>query len=138
MVNLIRLGEIIKPIEQTYQIKAPIEEVWKALTDPEYIEGWGGGPVEMKDEVGYDFKLWGGEIHGKNIEVIKGEKLVQEWISGDWPKPSIATFVLERDGKETKVTLHQTDVPEDEHEDIDEGWKDYYLGSMKEYLENKK
>jgi uncharacterized protein YndB with AHSA1/START domain len=124
-----------KVIKQEYLIKAPLEKVWEALTEPKIIDSWGGGPSKMKATQNYEFSLWGGDIHGKNIKVVKGKTLKQEWYSGKWQKPSIATFDLsEMDGK-TKVVLTHTDVPESEIKDISDGWKDYYLGPMQKLLE---
>ena len=127
----------MKAIRQTYHIKASIEEVWKALTDTKYIDGWGGGPAKMSDKVGFQFSLWGGDIYGKNIEVIANKKLVQEWFGGKWDGPSIATFVLSSKNDQTTIEFTHIDVPESEYKDIEQGWKDYYLGPLKEYLEKK-
>ena len=74
-------------------------------------------------------------LHGKNIEVVSNKKLVQEWFGGDWEKPSIVTFTLKEKGTMTELTLLQTDVPDNEAVDIANGWKTYYLGPMKELLE---
>jgi activator of HSP90 ATPase len=127
----------MKIIDQTYEINATVSDVWNALTDPKIIDEWGGGPAEMKAEKGFDFKLWGGDIHGKNIEVVPEKLLVQEWVSGEWDKPSIAKFELsEKDGI-TKIHLIHSDVPEEEFDDIADGWKSYYLGEIKNYLENR-
>jgi activator of HSP90 ATPase len=126
-----------KALKQEYEIKAPLAEVWKALVLPEYIEGWGGGPAKMDDKVGTEFSLWGGDIWGKNKEVVKEKKLVQDWFGGDWKEPSIATFELEEKDGETIVKLTHENLPEDDEDDFDAGWKDYYMGPMKEYLENK-
>lgn len=126
----------MKTIKQTYKIKAPIAKVWQALVDPSEIDFWGAGPAEMDDKVGTEFSLWGGDIHGKNIEVADSKKLIQEWFGGEWDEPSIATFTLKvADGK-TEVELIQTNVPDDEAKEISDGWKQYYLGAIKEYLEN--
>ena len=127
----------MKAIRQTYHIKAPIGEVWKGLVDPKYIEGWGGGPAKMSDKVGSQFSLWGGDIYGKNIEVIANKKLVQEWFGGKWDKPSIATFALSSKNDQTTIEFTHVDVPESEYKDIEQGWKDYYLGPLKDYLESK-
>jgi uncharacterized protein YndB with AHSA1/START domain len=124
-------------IKQTYHIKAPIEEVWRALVDPQHIEAWGGGPAEMDDKVGTKFKLWGGDVYGKNTEVVPLNRLVQEWYSGNWPEPSIATFELSVEDGGTRVEFLHENVPEAEAEDIEQGWKDYYLGPLKDHLENK-
>lgn len=127
----------MKKITQKYVIKSPIQEVWKALVDPKYIEGWGGGPAKMSDKVGSNFSLWGGDIHGKNIEVVINKKLVQEWFSGKWSKPSVATFNLSSKNDETTIEFTHENVPEEEFKDIEQGWCDYYLGPLKDYLENK-
>ncbi len=68
----------MKKIVKEYQIFASGEKVWEALTDPKIIVKWGAGPAEMDRHDGTEFKLWGGDIHGKNVEVVPEEKLVQE------------------------------------------------------------
>lgn len=127
----------MKSIKQTYYINASIGEVWGALTNPDKINRWGGGPAKMSGELGFEFSLWGGDVYGKNIEVVHGSKLVQEWFGGVWDKPSIATFILSSKENETVINFTQTDVPDEEYKDIEQGWKDYYLGPIKDYLENK-
>ncbi len=122
-------------IKQSYHIKASVAQVWQALVDPKIIARWGGGPAKMDKEVGTKFSLWGGDIHGTNKEVVKEKKLVQEWYGGDWPKPSIITFILHGDDSETTVDLLQQDVPDAEHKNISEGWKEYYMGPLKKLLE---
>lgn len=113
-----------------------MEKVWQALIDPTEIDFWGASPAKMDDKVGTEFSLWDGDIHGKNTEVVENKKLVQEWFGGEWDEPSIATFTLkETDGK-TEIELNQTNVPDDEAKEIADGWKQYYLGAIKEYLEN--
>lgn len=126
----------MKTIKQSYLVNASVEKVWQALVDPKMIEGWGARPAVMSEEEGKEFSLWGGDIHGKNVKVAPQKELVQEWYGGDWEKPSLATFNLRsKDGK-TQIDLLHEDVPDSEADDIDNGWKRYYLGPMKEYLEN--
>lgn len=125
----------MKTIKQNYTIKAPVEKVWRALTDPKEIDDWGGGLAEMDGEVGTEFKLWGGDIWGKNLEVDANGKLVQEWYGGDWNEPSKVTFIIRGNGNETTIDLIHENVPDDEEKEIADGWKRYYLGPMKEMLE---
>lgn len=126
----------MKTIKQTYHINSPLEEVWKALTDPKYIEEWGGGPTKMNDKVGTKFEFWGGDIHGTNTEVITNQKLVQDWYGGNWPQPSKVTFILKEltDG-ETRIDLIHENLPDNEADDFADGWKRYYLGEIKKFLE---
>ena len=126
----------MKTIHQTYFINAPRESVWAALTDPKLITKWGGGPTTMDGNLHTAFSLWGGDIHGTNIEVEENERLVQDWYGGKWDKPSELTIVLtEKDGG-TQVELTHKNVPEKEIEDIEEGWKEYYMEPLKELVEN--
>ena len=127
----------MKIIKQTYLVNSSLEEVWKALTDPKYINAWGGGPAKMDEKVGTKFEFWGGDIFGKNIAVTPKKKLKQEWFAGKWDKPSIVTFTLTKEDDKVIIDLLHTDVPDNEAKDIDEGWKEYFLEPLKQYLENK-
>lgn len=123
-------------IKQRYLIKAPISKVWEALVLPKVIDAWGAGPAKMDDKEGSTFSIWGGDIWGKNLEVIKGEKLVQEWYGGKWAKPSIVTFDLKSKGNMTEVNLVHKGAPVDEEADLADGWKKYYFGEIQKLLEN--
>ncbi|OGY28529.1 MAG: hypothetical protein A3F33_03085 [Candidatus Woykebacteria bacterium RIFCSPHIGHO2_12_FULL_43_10] len=126
----------MKTINQTYVIKATPKEIWRALVDPDHIEVWSGGKAKMSDKQGVPFELWDGDIYGTNLEVVTNKKLVQEWYGGDWDKPSKVTFVLTALGPEqTQVALLHENVPDKEAHDIEDGWKRYYLGEIKKYLE---
>ncbi|OGM02381.1 hypothetical protein A2115_02865 [Candidatus Woesebacteria bacterium GWA1_41_8] len=126
----------MKTIRKRYLIKAPVVKVWQALINPNVIEKWGGGPAKMSEKTGEEFSLWGGEVHGKNIEVVVNKKLVQEWSSGNWPSPSIATFVLTEKNGSTVLKLLHNKIPDGEAPDIDDVWDLYYLGEIKRLLEN--
>lgn len=118
------------------KIAADPEEVFTALTNPFQIELWSGYPADMKPEIGYVFSLWEGDISGVNLNIVPGKRLVQEWFFGEIPAPSIVTIDLKKGEKsDTLVTLSHTNIPEEVYEEITEGWKMYYLGSLKDMLE---
>ncbi len=126
----------MKTIQKTYRVHAPIEKVWDALVQPKIIQQWSGSSAKMEAKEGFNFKLWNGDIHGKNITVQKNKELVQEWFGGDWDNPSLAMFTLsEKDGV-TTVKFVNTNVPDDAAKDIDDGWDRYYLGPIKKLLES--
>lgn len=123
-------------IRKDYTIQAPREAVWAALTDPEVIERWGGGPVVMAAVPGFEFSMWDGDIHGTVTAVDPERSLTEEWYSGDWASPSIATLTLsDEPGGGTRVELAHTGVPDDEAAEIDQGWDDYYFGPLARLLE---
>ena len=127
----------MKTISQSYHIDAPVEEVWGALVKPDVIKEWSGKPADMDETIGKDFSLWGGDIHGTNTDVDINHKLVQDWYAGSWSEPSKVTFTLTAENDGTRLELLHENVPDDEYKDIDEGWHEYYIGALQQYLESK-
>lgn len=117
------------------KIAADREDVFAALTNPFQIELWSGYPADMKAERGYVFSLWDGDICGINLEVVPNKKLVQEWFFGENEKISVVTLTLKKEDNATYVVLNHTNIPEEVEEEIIEGWKKHYLGSLKDMLE---
>lgn len=114
---------------------APQDAVWDSLVNPKTIQKWGAGPAKMDVKEGGSFSIWGGDIWGKNINVTPKKELIQEWFTGNWPKPSIVTFRLTHKNGCTTLFLTHKGVPEKEFDSIDEGWDDYYLGEIQKLLE---
>jgi uncharacterized protein YndB with AHSA1/START domain len=130
----------MRTFTRLYKINAPISKVWQALTDPEVINEWGGGPsAKMSTEEGDEFSLWGGDIYGKNIQVEPGKLLVQDWYGGKWERPSQVTFELFEVGEKTEVKLTHADFPEQVSQqaidDFASGWDEYYMGPLQELVE---
>lgn len=116
-------------------IAADPEEVFAALTNPFQIEIWSGYPADMKAEAGYVFSLWEGDITGVNLEVVPNRRLVQEWFFGEREEQSLVEIRLKKEGGKTLLELKHSHIPAEAYEEITEGWREYYLGSMKEMLE---
>ncbi len=125
-------------IQQTYEMNATAEEVFEALVNPEIIQIWSQDEAKMSAQVGGSFMLWGGQMFGTNLEVVKNKKLVQEWCYDQWDAPSKVTMTIKTKGKKTVVELLHEDVPEKSLKSITEGWNDYYLGAMQEMFETEK
>lgn len=121
--------------QYTLKINAAPEEVFAALTNPFQIELWSGYPADMKAEPGYVFSLWEGDITGVNLEVVPNRSLVQEWFFGEQEERSIVRLTLKKEGDATLVALEHTHIPAEVFDEITEGWKEYYLGSVKAMLE---
>jgi activator of HSP90 ATPase len=125
-------------IQQTYEMNATPEQVFDALVNPNIIQNWSEDEVKMSAEVGAAFSLWGGQMFGTNLEVVKNKKLVQEWCYDQWEKPSKVTFTIKVKDKKTIVDLLHEDVPEKSVNSIADGWDAYYLGAIKRMFEEKK
>jgi uncharacterized protein YndB with AHSA1/START domain len=120
----------MKPIVQTYEVKATPTQVFDALTNPATIQQWSGGPAQMDNKVGTNFSLFGGGVHGTNLEVIPNQKLVQEWYAEELEQPSKVSFTLVPTGEGTIIELLHEGVPEGQIQKFSEGWKQHYLGQI--------
>lgn len=125
-------------IQKTYEMNATPEEVFEALINPDLIQNWSRDEAKMSVEVGGTFSLWGGQMFGINLEVVKNKRLVQEWSYDQWKEPSKVTFTIKAKGKKTVVDLLQENVPEKSVSSISDGWDSYYLGAMQEMFEEVK
>ncbi len=127
----------MKDFKKYYFIPAAPEEVYLGLTTSTTIHLWSGEPAEMSDEPGSEFSLWEGSIMGKNLEFVKGEKIVQQWYFGDQEEASIVTFLLHSQKNGTSVELRHINIPDDDFEDIVEGWNEIYFPSLYEFYDEK-
>ncbi|MCX6304894.1 MAG: SRPBCC family protein [Bacteroidetes bacterium] len=126
----------MKDFRKYYTIPALAEDVYTALTNPVTIQLWTGEPAEMTTVPGSEFSLWDGSIVGKNIEFEPGKKLVQQWYFGDQPEESIVTILLHAKGMSTSVELSHTNIPDEDFEDIEDGWNNSYFGSLREFYKD--
>lgn len=121
-------------IRQSYIIHAGVGKVWEALVNPVLINEWGAGPAKMSDKVGFKFSLWNGDIYGKNLEVKLRKMIVQEWVFGKG-KPSRVQISLTFENQRTYIDLLHEDVPDRDRDKINKGWKDFYFGPLKDWVE---
>lgn len=124
----------MKDFKKYYQLPAPPEEVFLALTNPAVIRLWSGAEAEMSTEPGSEFSLFEDSISGKNLEFEKGKKIVQEWYFNQ-ETPSIVTIKLHPDKNGTSVELRHTNIPDDDYENIIDGWNTIYLPALAEFYE---
>lgn len=121
----------MKTFNKTFNINAEPSDVYAALTNPYTIQLWSGYPAIMSTEPDSEFSLWEGDIEGRNIEFVTDKKIVQEWYFGEQEEKSIVTITITPDRDESsKVTVEQTNIPDDDFNDIAEGWREYYMGAI--------
>ena len=125
----------MKDFKKYYILSATPEEVFAALTNPATIQLWSGDPAIMSTEPGSEFSLWEGNIEGKNLEFEKDKKIVQQWYFGDQEQESIVTIKLFPDRNKTSLELRHTNIPDDDYDNIVDGWNNVYLGSLIEFYE---
>lgn len=125
----------MKDYKKYYSVSATPEEIYLALTNPITIQLWTGEVAEMSTEPGSEFSMWDGSISGKNIEFVENKKIVQQWYFGDQVEQSIVTIILHPDKNETSVELRHTNIPDDDYNDIVDGWNEAYFGSIIDFFD---
>jgi activator of HSP90 ATPase len=120
----------MKDYKKYYIINATPEEVYLALTNELTLSLWTGAQAKMVAEVGGEFSLWEDSIVGKNLVLEENKKIVQQWYFGDQPEDSIVTIKLHQHKRGTSVELIHTNIPEEDYENITDGWNTDYFGSL--------
>lgn len=133
-------------MERTYP--APVEKVWKALTDKDQMKQWYFDLDAFKPEVGFEFSFTASSDHKQYVhlcritEVITGKKLAYTWRYKDYPGDSVVTFELFDEGNSTRVTLtHEgletfpKDSPDFAQNSFLQGWTHILGTSLKNFLE---
>lgn len=133
-------------IERTYN--APIEKVWKAITDKKQMKQWYFDLAAFKPEVGFEFEFEGGSEHKtyrhlcKVTEVIPGKKLAYSWRYDGYEGMSFVSFELFEEGEKTRLKLtHEgletfpQNIPDFAKESFAAGWTDIVGTLLKEFVE---
>jgi activator of HSP90 ATPase len=125
----------LKDFKTRLKIKTEPENIYAAFTNPLTIELWSGYPAEMPEEDGGEFSMWEGDISGRILERVPGEKVVEEWYFGDQAEPSIATIKIFPYRSYAQVEVVHTNIPEEAWDDITHGWEEYILSTIKAFFE---
>jgi len=135
-------------IERTFN--APIEEVWKAITDKHRMKQWYFDLKEFKPEKDFEFQFYGQGLKGeqylhlcKITEVVPSRKLTYSWRYDGFEGISYVTFELFPEGDKTRLKLtHEgletfpQDNPDFAKKNFVAGWTELIGKLLKEFLEH--
>jgi len=128
-------------IKQTRFIPGKPDAVFDALVYPEAHGEFTGSKATGDPRVGGEFTVWDGYIRGRNLELQKGSKIVQEWETTEWPEgapPSILEISLTAKDEGTELRMIHSRVPAEQAENYRKGWIDFYWKPLLEYFEKRK
>ena len=136
--GLCKTGKI-EDIVHTELIRAPLVTVFRAMTDAQIVDEWGGGPARIQTKVGGRYSLWDGEMHGTIKEIEFPHLLVFTWREEMWDKEIPDTLVrwsLEEHERGTRLYVTHSGLPGRRIREMhNDGWGEYFLGPLKAYLE---
>ena len=128
-------------IKQRVSLPAAPEEVYEAFMDAKKHSEFTGSKATSNPKVGGKFTAWDGYISGKNLGLEKGKRILQEWVTTEWPKgypPSKLELTLKRVKSGTELVMIHSSVPEEQADDLAEGWNEFYWKPLKEYFARNK
>ncbi|CAL8099736.1 unnamed protein product [Orchesella dallaii] len=120
-------------LKSSTSMKCTAIEAFNALTRPEMFAAFTNGSGRIEPKVGGTFEMFGGNVHGKILDLKEPTVLVQEWRLKEWPDghfSKVAFTILEKDDS-TDITIEQTGIPKSALEKTKEGWERYYWDAMK-------
>ena len=131
----------MKIIRKILELNAPPEEVYQLLMDSKLHGEFTQSTAVIGKREGDSFQAYDGYIHGKNIKLVMGKRIVQSWIAEEdkWPKghSSTVTFEFEKTATGTSMTFVHSGIPDELYENLKEGWEEYYFTPMKNFLKKK-
>jgi uncharacterized protein YndB with AHSA1/START domain len=122
-------------------IPASPEAVYDAWLDSAGHSKMTGAKAKASNKVGAAFTAWDGYIHGKNIELVPGKRIVQSWRTSEFTDAdpdSTITITLAPAKGGSMLTLDHANVPDDQKSYEEGGWEDNYFAPMKEYFSARK
>lgn len=133
-------------IERTFN--APVERVWRAITDKDQMKQWYFDLADFKPEVGFEFRFEGNNeercyLHLCRVtEVVPGRKLTYSWRYDGYEGNSFVTFELFPEGEKTRLRLtHEgletfpVDNPDFAKKNFVQGWTEIVGTLLKNFVE---
>jgi activator of HSP90 ATPase len=123
-------------IHQEIDFKVGPDRLYEALLDAKRFSSFTGDSAEIQRLPGGNFKLFGGRIEGRNIELVSNQRIVQAWREASWSPGiySLVKFELVARNFGTRVVFDQTGIAEQDWEHLNEGWPIRYWQPLHKHL----
>ncbi|MGA2214554.1 MAG: SRPBCC domain-containing protein [Bryobacteraceae bacterium] len=127
-------------IHQEVDFEATPARIYEVLLDAKQFSAFTKDTAEIEPRPGGTFKLFGGRIEGRNIELAPNQRIVQAWRPAYWPAGlySIVKFELAAHGSGARIILDHTGFTEDKWQGLNEGWPLRYWDPLRKYLASPK
>ena len=126
-------------IKQSIILKANPQAVYDLMMNEARHASLIESSVRIGLNPGDTFEIFDGYCQGKNLELVPGKRIVQEWNFAEdgWPDDhySICTFELTAINGETRLDFTQTGIPAHKAEALQFGWQEYYWDRMQDHLQ---
>jgi activator of HSP90 ATPase len=123
-------------IQQQAMISADPAQVYAVLADANALSVLSGKRGVLGAAAGDEFSAFDGNVVGRQIELVPGERIVQAWRFPVWAPGvySIVRFTLTAEHGGTRLDIEQHGVPADWHVHVDTNWPTFYLNPLTEHF----
>jgi activator of HSP90 ATPase len=123
-------------LHEEIELKAAPQRIYEVLLDAKQFAAFTGMPAEIDPKPGGAFSMFGGQIAGRNIELVPSQRIVQAWRPTHWNPGiySIAAFVFKPKAGGTLVVLDHKGFPEGDFDHLEWGWHNHYWDPLKKFL----
>ena len=126
-------------VHQEIDFTATPTRVYEVLLDAKQFAAFSKDTAEIQGQPGGSFKVFGGRIEGRNIELIPNQRVVQAWRSAAWPAGdyTIVRFNLVARGSGTRIIFDQAGILQNsaEWKQLDKGWPSNYWEPLRKYFD---
>ena len=123
-------------LHQEVVFQATPQRIYEVLLDSKQFAAFTGLPAEIDPKAGGAFKMFGGMIVGRNVELVAQQRIVQAWRPANWETGiySLVKFELKEKGAGTLLVLDHSSFPAGDYDHLYEGWGIRYWEPLKKYL----
>lgn len=120
------------------EFRAPAEALYDVFTDPDRIAAFTRAKPKLFEgaKEGGKFELFGGNVSGEYLELVKPTKIVQSWRLDQWPKGHYSRLEINFDQNDvdnvTVMRVTWSGVPIGQEEVTKRNWGEYYVRSIKQ------
>ena len=123
-------------LHQENSFKVPPQRVYEVLLDSRQFAAFTGMPADIESSAGGSFKMFGGLIEGRNVELVPNLRLVQAWRPSHWDPGvySIVKFEFKPQASGVLVVLDHTGFPAGDYDHLYAGWTGHYWEPLAKYF----
>jgi activator of HSP90 ATPase len=123
-------------LHEEVELKSTPQRIYEVLLDAKQFAAFTGMPAEIDPKPGGAFSMFGGQIVGRNVELVPNQRIVQAWRPTHWDPGiySIAAFAFKPKAGGTLVVLDHKGFPEGDFDHLEWGWHNHYWEPLKKFL----
>jgi len=111
--------------------------LYRAFLDSAIHSEFTGSPAQIDDRIGGAFVAWDEYISGTIVDLKANRSIKQRWRTTDFKdddEDSLVEISLVEEKGRTTLVLKHSNLPAGSGEEYRQGWEDFYLKPLREYL----